>query len=561
VAEPALSFRNQPALKTLLQCMRAKQGMNLILGAGVSISSGLPSWPGLLERMTRTILDDTLREAILKDPVDAFRKADIITLAKGGGRKDAMRRALYPDEHEPTPGTLATALARLILSSPERFRLITTNFDCVMELALKQAFGEDLNVPVFTLDSADHWKAMSPSELRIPVLHLHGYLALEDADHKEPIVLGESEFRKHGGQARQVLIESLRQRPSLFVGVSLADPNLVGPLADVIAPSSASKVSNPSRVLRDLPHPAFILSPPDPIPGLDHLARLEYSKTKAHHLEQNFGVKVLNLNSFGQVSQVVREMLMVGSLDATSAKKYFDGGSRSGGRYGHRFNRLMRSAYSAIGSPRGVVTPTTLDRMQKSLHRALERSVLPCLWRELQQFSDREIRAGQGDPLEQVKDEHFNLVLWLRTLPADKATRPAYALQTVGCSAFAHADTWSYNNRQHIRPDSGYPAVEAVYHDEAQLVDLTGAAIPLWPTLYAVPILANDDWDSDLCIGAITLGSHSFLNQETHDANPSKHRNALSILRLLDVHSTVAANVSQTLQEVAATALKKSEAS
>ena len=55
----ALSLENQPYLKRLLEIVRDESmDVTLVLGAGVSIDSGLPSWTSLLNFMIALIPDE-----------------------------------------------------------------------------------------------------------------------------------------------------------------------------------------------------------------------------------------------------------------------------------------------------------------------------------------------------------------------------------------------------------------------------------------------------------------------------------------------------------------------
>ena len=56
--QPAISFKSQPALGSLLEALEGKQRITFMLGAGVSRDAGLPGWERLVSRIIELADDE-----------------------------------------------------------------------------------------------------------------------------------------------------------------------------------------------------------------------------------------------------------------------------------------------------------------------------------------------------------------------------------------------------------------------------------------------------------------------------------------------------------------------
>jgi NAD-dependent SIR2 family protein deacetylase len=142
------SFRAQPYLKELFDTVRGRgRPLTVVVGAGVSMNSSLPSWRSLIDKMTQTIADGEIRKIAFSDDSDLMRKAEIVLqLVKDGNRNiqdhEIIRDALYQRDLQVTPGELAKSMARLVYATRADTRLLTTNFDIILEEALLAYFAE-----------------------------------------------------------------------------------------------------------------------------------------------------------------------------------------------------------------------------------------------------------------------------------------------------------------------------------------------------------------------------------------------------------------------------------
>lgn len=508
MSRPYLSFEEQPALEGLLRLVAGGQPFNLYFGAGVSIAAGLPSWTSLVDNfLAQDIDDEAIRAAVCADKIDVIRKADIVAMLIGS-RKGAIRKALYPGNVQPPSGSLAVAVARLAVSSPEQVVLLTTNYDNLVEEAIRtQSYGR-VDPASFTFDQVADWTSATRDDFNVPVMHLHGFLDRQDNPNEEPIILTESEFRKYGLFIRNFIVTQMNLRPTVFVGVSLTDPNVVGPLDELRSGSNR--------------HPIYVLSGPEAVPNLDVSALLEYAKVKADQLEKRFDAQVVRTKSYGQVSQVVREMLAVQDPDI-GGKRVFH--RRQATRYGFRYQKTLKTAYGNLGCGRSLqVTPAVLDAVREQLTDGIAKQFRPGAAKAVGTIADRFKRDNKQDLLDAIRDEYVNMTLWLR-VPQVGSSPVEYSIQAVGCSAFSHTEARSFVRPQPVAPHSLYPAVRAVFEETTVLTRLQ---VPhTWPTMVAVPLMFAEA-HGEMCLGAVTMQSGSPF---AHDNGaPAKGSAPLSFL-------------------------------
>lgn len=77
----ALSFSKNPDFKSFIEAVCSNDSITLVLGAGVSIESGLPTWSGLLEILGRRIETPCLYDLITAEEADPSRRASLILSA------------------------------------------------------------------------------------------------------------------------------------------------------------------------------------------------------------------------------------------------------------------------------------------------------------------------------------------------------------------------------------------------------------------------------------------------------------------------------------------------
>jgi hypothetical protein len=237
-----------------------ESGLVLVLGAGVSVGSGLPTWKELLERVCVDCLED--RRAGLVDPLDAHN-VPLPVIASVleewcGSRAAFVRRvrdALYRDfpffpsgvssgsqrefvAHVRTTNPTLRSVAAMCATPSggtafepnRRIRaLVTFNLDYVLQSFVRARYGVRL---LRTIERAS--AGVNPQ--KISIYHLHGMLRFDRAaddqakEASDAVILTEQDyydfFNTPISLFNYTFLYLLREVPCLFVGLSMNDQNL-----------------------------------------------------------------------------------------------------------------------------------------------------------------------------------------------------------------------------------------------------------------------------------------------------------------------------------------------
>lgn len=188
--------------------------LNVLVGSGLSVDSGLPGWGDLLHGLSDCITDE--RKAIsIRRLIDQGRMLDAAELLRGElsvARISKQIRQLLPNKPRESP--IADALWQL-----RPALVVTTNYDSILEASLARTCGvaptvliPGVNVPPLILD-AENTVAKLHGDLSAPES-----LVLSRGDYFRAMLSGLSGF---GG----IWGEFIR-RPTLAIGYSLRDPDL-----------------------------------------------------------------------------------------------------------------------------------------------------------------------------------------------------------------------------------------------------------------------------------------------------------------------------------------------
>lgn len=508
-----ISFTRQPYLRALFEALRTPTTpLALVVGAGVSMNAGLPSWAALLDNIVDLIEDPELKVLAKEYEGDALRRAEfILQLARRKNLNATMhefiRDGLFPRETSPTPGPLARSIARLVAVRRGVASVITTNFDELIEDALKEIV-DPTKVKAFTLSQTKEWKLWRDSG-NFGVLHVHGILrqAGEDSEANrdlavQPVILTESQFLKNGSAVRAAISEGLENAVGLFVGLSMTDPNLVGPLHEQ------------HRDARQ--YPLFALSVAT-LPSEQHLVEkhARFAVESVRFLDGKLNLRPILLKSRSQVDQVLSDLAL-----ASAEPKFYlrapRGGKNGSLYYGHRADRAIKLCYEAIGCFRAPYVPSgdAATKITDTLRAALTRRGGPqAILRKTAERLGVQYAFGQ---------ENFGLHLWLRRLDRD-AECPTYSLALVGSSAYEARDSWFARRNISIVQNTPYAAAQAVFEGNYVATNLNESANGgVWRGVVAIPIeivgttspsqIGGQPLDR-ITVGALTLDSDHFVEE------------------------------------------------
>ena len=232
-----------PAALELIDALSSTGHVAVFVGSGVSAESGLPAWRdfilGLLvdafniafdaeEEAARRWADSILDSQQVTGAAAVVRALHL--KASGSGEPvedkfaDALVKGLYGGLESSMfqPGPIARALAALRRELGSSVVIATTNYDDLLEKALRDAgFSRK--------EARPHIRRSSRIAAgSAPVFHLHGFATTKER--KGRLVLSEEEFtRMQVGRSwqEQYVTDLLRTHSCLFVGTSLVDPNLI----------------------------------------------------------------------------------------------------------------------------------------------------------------------------------------------------------------------------------------------------------------------------------------------------------------------------------------------
>lgn len=207
-----------------------KSSLNIFFGSGISLAAGIPDWTTLLRQVG-------VDPEVEKDPNatgDLLTLAELAAHAVGADPLQSNIRRALSKVREPTTAHILLAALHLPL-------YLTTNYDCLLENALRETLGvearvitNDLNVREHLGESAREWdEALCGPDAAGVVIKLHGSVAREG----EHMILTRSDYRRHY-RSNPLMLKLVRHvlgtRHTLFLGFSHRDPEVARIIEDVI---------------------------------------------------------------------------------------------------------------------------------------------------------------------------------------------------------------------------------------------------------------------------------------------------------------------------------------
>lgn len=226
-------------------------GVTLVLGAGISLPRGIPSWYRLVERLWGAAFPRSPLPEVSNLPQFLPLALDLISRKLDGDFPDALKSALYQDvqppdrallhESDETLAVLARLLVREYAAGGARriLRVITFNVDDLVENA---TWTLSPHRRVLKLVSrASHHPERGRGDQSIPIYHLHGFLPHVDPRSRwfegaaDFLVFTDSQYWSSVASpmsfANRVMSFALHDSRCLFIGCSMTDINLLRWLA------------------------------------------------------------------------------------------------------------------------------------------------------------------------------------------------------------------------------------------------------------------------------------------------------------------------------------------
>ena len=556
VHKSALSLTNQPYLRSLYEMLDdPSQEITFIIGAGVSMDSGFPSWDGLLLKLAKKIDHPDFSHLVLQDQDGVLRKAEsifrLIHPSSPQTDHEILKEALYRGTKATKPGPLAMLIARIANQLGGRCRIITTNFDDVIEEAFASAnratvhshslfdTSEDEADSSMNVEGClgyqqwlscstrwehhlvndelpeDHHHDDACDECGIGVLHIHGMMRRR-LDPLRPVILTESSFLRYGYLVRQIIQQELLTRNVILIGMSLNDPDVVGPLWDRLQDSD-------SRT----PHRCIALSVPSVTANESIAVARSYGVAKYEFLETALGVEPIFLKSYSQLLQLLIEMQICASPGST----YLEDESV---RYGQRFTRVLEACYQSTGSASEGFTDN-IDR-RTGFARKMAELIHPdseagqALYSPSTDISrmHRQNRRRYDNFEFSREEERFGLFLWLRGLQDGSfPSGDPYTICLVSASTYTHFEYWSQKRVVEIEPHSSTPAATALFRGGTHVANLDLVSkFPIWRGAVAMPVTLpgnideNSEFDAPVSVGALVLNTNFAVSPDLDQKLP-----------------------------------------
>jgi SIR2-like domain len=236
----------QPEIGPLVERLADARELTLLVGAGASMEAGLPSWRRLIEMLLETVaaelpsLDEEERAAWIEATLrrdDLLGAGAVVEVMAKEDLDKLIPERLYGGQGPEAfaPGPIAHQVAALRGIWGERLEILTTNYDDLLEQALIDAGTARTSIRSYTQNREPGKRARRT----VAVTHLHG-LAGRSGSPKGIVLTEEHYHRMQRGTSWQEQLVTARLQGStcVFVGMSLADPNLIRYLYGYEAPAA-----------------------------------------------------------------------------------------------------------------------------------------------------------------------------------------------------------------------------------------------------------------------------------------------------------------------------------
>jgi hypothetical protein len=224
--------------KDALRAAYLSNKLAIVLGAGVSIDYGLPSWNTLLQALlaqTFQVNGDSRDKSLLIAEVfnGTFEPSPLIAARYLSGHfskllefEKEIQKLLYQHIKTEYSTDLMKELVQLVAApgkSPTLDSIITYNYDDVLE---NEVLNSSIDVPFRSIFST----GVNPKDNELPIYHVHGFIPRKGKlTSSNQITLGEDLYHKQYTDiyswANLVQLTKYKNNNCLFIGTSFTDPN------------------------------------------------------------------------------------------------------------------------------------------------------------------------------------------------------------------------------------------------------------------------------------------------------------------------------------------------
>ncbi len=209
----------------------------LVLGAGISLDFGIPTWHSLLQKlMIHTLEKDNEKSNLYSilfnkiftpNPLIAGRYLQNYFENNNSSFENIVRDVIYEKAKKETNSPLLEEIVKLCVApgkSPNLDSIITYNFDDILEYKLEKI---EMDIPFKSI----YGNGMDVRNNELPIYHVHGFLPQnKKLDKQNAITFGENNYHQQYSDIYSwnniVQINKFRENTCLFIGSSLTDPNI-----------------------------------------------------------------------------------------------------------------------------------------------------------------------------------------------------------------------------------------------------------------------------------------------------------------------------------------------
>jgi hypothetical protein len=320
------NISSQQAIKNINQAYKNEK-LVLVLGAGVSLEFGVPTWNVLLQNlMVHTIENDNqvsntlsklFNNIFTPNPLISGRYLQDFFENNDSSFETMVRDVLYSEVNKDQSSQLLEEIVRICVApgkSPNLDSIITYNFDDILEHKLNKT---SMGIPYKSI----YGIGMDLKNNELPIYHVHGFLPeKKDLDKSNTITFGESNYHEQYSDIYSwnniVQINKFRENTCVFIGSSLTDPNIRRLLDIALKQKGNSKQHH--YIFKKRINPEFLINQLNSQDSLEEMISLNdnniielllniYEKFEEND-SSSFGVKTIWVDAWHEIPEILRKM-------------------------------------------------------------------------------------------------------------------------------------------------------------------------------------------------------------------------------------------------------------